>query len=227
MGLAEITRTFIMRYFSALVVAAAWLFAGLASAQGWVEYLDRERFFGVNLPGEPIVEDIEYKSAHDAVFPARVYSVDQGDRRYSVTIVDYTDAERIHAERPDRTEASGNEWIKDVRASVAHEAWNFRKRGGEVTYDAWSDIERVEGHQIQITNRDQSRTYAGIYLHERRLYIVDATVPAGAPPQGHFQQSLGFLDDDGVRIRYNYDENWNLVRGRGFGQGRPQGQDQN
>lgn len=205
-------RASIIRDFSALVVAVALLFAGSAFAQGWVEYLDRERFFGVNLPGEPKVEDIEYTSAHDAVFPARVYSVEQGDRRYSVTIVDYTDAQRIHAERPDRTEASGNEWIKDVRASVAHEAWNFRKRGGEVTYDAWSDIERIEGHQIQITNPDQSRTFAGIYLHDSRLFVLEATVPAGWPPPIQFQQSLRFFDEDGVRVRYDLDPNGNKTR---------------
>ena len=33
-------------------------------------------------------------------------------------------------------------------------------------------------------------------------------------PQGHFQQSLGFADDDGNRIRYDYDENWHLIRNR-------------
>lgn len=198
--------------FRTLAVAVTLVFAGAASAQGWVEYLDRERFFGVNLPSEPQVEDIQYTSAHDAVFPARVYSVQQGDRSYSVTIVDYGDAERIHAERPDRTEASRNEWIKDVRASVAHEAWNFRKRGGEVTYDAWSDIERIEGHQIQITNPDQTRTFAGIYLHDSRLYVLEANVPAGWPPPIQFQQSLRFFDDEGVRVRYDLDPNGNKTR---------------
>jgi hypothetical protein len=198
---------------------AKWLSAGVALsfsgpslAQGWIEFLDHDRFFGVNFPGEPDVADITYTSAHDAEFPARVYTVMDGDRFYSVTIVDYTDAQRIHAERPDGTEASRNEWIKDVRASVAHEAWNFRKRGGEVTYDAWSDIERVEGHQIQITNPDQSRTYAGIYLNDSRLYVLEATAPAGSPPPILFQQSLRFFDEDGVRVRYDLDLNGNKTR---------------
>jgi len=30
----------------------------------------------------------------------------------------------------------------------------------------------VEGHQLQLTNADQSRTFVGIYLHENRLYIL-------------------------------------------------------
>ncbi len=104
-----------------ITVAAAMLVPASVFAQGWIEFLDRDRFFGVNLPGEPEVADIQYTSAHDAVFPARVYTVEDGDKFYSVTIVDYTDAQRVHAERADRTEASRNEWIKDVRASVAHE----------------------------------------------------------------------------------------------------------
>lgn len=201
-----------MSDFRVLVIAVSLTFSGTVSAQGWIEFLDKERLFGVNLPGEPDAADIEYTSAHDAVLPARVYTVENGDRRYSVTIVDYTDAQRIHAERPDRTEASGNEWIKDVRASVAHEAWNFRKRGGEVTYDAWSDIERVEGHQIQITNPDASRTYAGIYLHDSRLFILEANVPAGWPPPIMFQQSLFFFDEAGVRVRYELEPNGNTTR---------------
>jgi hypothetical protein len=201
-----------MRYCGALAVAVSLVFASAASAQGWVEYLDRERFFAVNLPGPPQAEDIQYTSAHDAIFSARVYSVQQDDRSYSVTIVDYTDAQRIHAERPEGTEASRNEWIKDVRASVAHEAWRFRKRGGEVTYDAWSDIERVEGHQIQITNLDRTRTYAGIYLHDSRLYVLEAKVPEGWPPPIQFQQSLRFFDEEGVRVRYDLDPNGNKTR---------------
>jgi len=60
----------------------------------------------------------------------------------------------------------------------------------------------VEGLQLVITNSDQSSTYAGLYLHAQRLYILEATVPAGSPPQGLFQQSLAFLDDDGNQIRY-------------------------
>ena len=47
--------------------------------------------------GEPRVEDIKWPSEYGAVFPARVYSLEQGGGRYSVTVVDYTDAERIHA----------------------------------------------------------------------------------------------------------------------------------
>jgi hypothetical protein len=54
-----------------------------------------------------------------------------------------------------------------------------------------------------MTNPDRSRTFAGIYLHESRLYILEATAPEDAPPPGLFQQSLTLLDEKGARVRYN------------------------
>jgi len=71
-----------------------------------------------------------------------------------------------------------------------------------VTYDAWHYIDLVAGHQLQLTNADRSRTFASIYLHDSRLYILEATVSSGAPPPGLFQQSLKFLDEEGNGVRY-------------------------
>ena len=91
----------------------------------------------------------------------------------------------------------------DVQASIAYAATKFRQRPGvKVTYDAFHYIDLVSGHQLQITNADQSRTFVGIYLHESRLYILEATVPARAPQPGLFQQSLSFLDAAGKKVRY-------------------------
>jgi hypothetical protein len=201
-----------VRFSQWIALSSAFLLVSPTYGQRWIEYLDRSQFFGINFPGAPDVEDIIYTSGTGVDFPARVYTAQDGDSIYKVTIVDFTEAERLHAEREDRTSASSGEWLKDVRGSVAHAAWNFRRRGGEVTYDAWSDIERVEGHQLQMTNEDQSRTFVGIYLHNGRLHILDATVPPGWPPPMHFQQSLRFFDEDGVRVRYELDINGNTTR---------------
>ena len=177
-----------------------------AIAQGWIQYTNMEDFFRIYAPGEFSVQDISYPSEYAAVFPARVYSYEDGKNRYSVTVVDYTDAKKIHAARPDRNEADYElYWEVDVRASVAYAAWKLRNRGGEITYDAYHYIDRVEGHQLQITNVDRTRTFAAIYLHDSRLYISEATVAPGSAPPGMFQQSLEFLDQDGNKIRYrNY-----------------------
>jgi hypothetical protein len=55
---------------------------------------------------------------------------------------------------------------------------------------------------MQLTNADKSRTFAGIYMHENKLYIIEGTVPPGYPEPGLFQQSLGWLDEAGVSVRY-------------------------
>jgi hypothetical protein len=193
--------------------------SGPLAAQGWFEYTSQIDKFTVNFPAEPAITEIDYPSEYGAMFPGRVYTAKSGENVYKVTVIDYRDAEAIHLARTNSTEADSPErydyWRVDVLASVAYAATTYRKRGGEVTYDAWAHIDRVPGLQLQLTDDDGSRSYVGIYLHERQLYVTDATVPASSPPQGHFQQSLGFVDDEGQRIRYNYDENSRVVTGVG------------
>jgi hypothetical protein len=189
-----------------LVPAALFLCVAVPSfAQQWTEYTSRVDRFTVNFPGEPTVRDITWPSEYGAVFPGRVYSHEAGGNRYSVTVIDYTDAERIHAGRA-KPEAFSSDiyWQIDVQASIDYAATKFRQREGvKVTFDAWHYIDLVSGHQLQLTNPDQSRTFAGIYLHENRLYILEGTVSPRAAPPGLFQQSLSFLDEAGNRVRYN------------------------
>jgi len=190
-----------------LTLAASALLLSLPSVgQGWIEYVSIADRFTMYVPGEPEVRDISYASEYGVVFPARLYSYEDGPNRYSVTVVDYTDSEEIHSERANKTSADDGSlyWAVDVLGSIAYAAWNIRKGGGGVTHDAWHYIQRVEGHQLQVTNADRSRTYAGIYLHETRLYILEATVPSGSPPPIIFQQSLGLLDDEGNTFNYEY-----------------------
>jgi hypothetical protein len=188
-----------------IIAGITVLLAATLHAQEWSTYTNRLDRFEVNFPGQPKVEEITWPSEYGAVFPGRVYSLEQNGSRYSVTVIDYTDAERIHAARTNHTEADSLPiyWQVDVQASIAYAATKFRQRPGvKVTYDAFHYIDLVSGHQLQMTNPDQSRTFAGIYLHESRLYILEATVPAKAPPPGLFQQSLGFLDAAGKKVRY-------------------------
>jgi len=199
----------VMKNFHILFFSVSVFFLGVSGlqAQSWLEYINTTDLFIVNFPGEPEVREITHESAFEAIFPARMYSVESDSGLYSVTVVDYRESEKIHSERTDRTEAnsSNSVWVTDVRASVAHAAQSFRLRGGDVTYDAWADIDKIEGQQLQITNSDQSRSFIGIHLHDSRLYILEATVPPGRPPPGLFQQSLGILDEEGRRIRYLID----------------------
>jgi hypothetical protein len=39
-------------------------------------------------------------------------------------------------------------------------------------------------------------------MHENKLYILEATAPRGRHGQEQFQQSLGWLDENGIGLRY-------------------------
>ena len=193
-----------------LVSAVFVLLASGSFAQEWIEYASAEDFFTVNFPAEPDVRNITYPTEYRVTLPGRTHSVENGPNRYSVTVVDYGDVEDKHAERlegceaPSRSNANlcGNPWIAELEGALDFAAWNILQRDGEVTHYAYYRAERVEGRRIQLTNADQSRTFAAIHMHQNRLYLFEGTVPRGVPPPGLFQQSLGFIDDEGIRVRY-------------------------
>ncbi len=190
--------------------AVALIFGGSATAQDWVTYTSPEDRFRVHVPCEFSIETIDWQAEYGSVLPARVYSCDAGSRgEYKVTVADYTNALDIYMSREGRTEADYVDlyWEIDIRASVIYAASQIRQREGEVTFDAYHYVDRVEGEQIQMTYPDERRLYAAIYLHNSKLYIFEATVDPRTPPPGMFQQSMGFVDDDGNRIRYdNFDD---------------------
>ncbi len=68
-------------------------------AQEWVEFASREDRFTCLFPSQPKVTETTYLSQHEANLPARIYSAEQGKSRYSVTAVDYNQAQRILTEK--------------------------------------------------------------------------------------------------------------------------------
>jgi hypothetical protein len=196
-----------MRRF-AFVIAALFLCLPTSSAaqQEWMEFASPEDKFSIVFPGKPTVQQITWPSEYGAVFPGRVYTVQQGASKYTVTVIDYRDAEAIHSKLPKAPSFDDPRyWQMDIQASVQYAATKlYRTRpGAKVTYDAWHYIDLISGHQLQLINADNTKTYVSIYLHENRLYIVDATVPGNAPAQGIFQQNLGFQTESGGRVRYD------------------------
>lgn len=193
---------------AALILSASWP----ASAQDWTEYVSREDFFSVSFPGEPMVEDITYAGEYRISLPGRVHSLENRRGDYSVTVVNYADAVEIHQERIKACTAAGgdgdscqDDGPEEVRGAIVYASWNFINRDGvEVTHYAHYNSDRVEGHEIHLTNADQSRTFAVVHMHEDRLYILEATVPRGAPAPGLFQVSLRFLDDEWNAVRYQW-----------------------
>ena len=171
----------------------------------WIHYTDTDQLFKVNFPSEPSITQVPFLAEYGGTFPSTVYKSSRDDSHYSLTVVDYSDAKNIYLELADEINVAGahNFWLYDQLGAIDYAAEQFRLRGGETTYDAWHHVDFIEGHQLFITNQDQTRTYAGIYRHADRLYILEATVPEDAPPQGIFQQSLTILDEQGKRVRYD------------------------
>jgi len=207
----------------ALRAAAILLLASpVVSAQEWVQYASKADLFAVNFPAEPKVQDIIYMSEFGISLPGRTYTAEQGRSRYSMTVVDYADAEKIHTARMQQCRAAGgegdacqNDWRSDVQGAMIFAASRFiRRDGAKVNFFGWAVVDQIEGLRIQLTNADASRTFAEIHRHGTRLYVSEATVPKGAPAPGLFQQSLMFIDEEGKPIRYRsfyttgYSEGW-------------------
>ena len=179
--------------------------ANPAFAQRWAEFTSDEDRFRMMAPGgEFDIEVIDFETEYGIVVPARVYSHENDSGRFTLTVVDYRDAQRLHEARIRELD---NVYLPvygevDVRASVAFAATKIRERAETVDYDAYHYIGLVDGHQLQTTNPDGTRTFAAIYLHRSKLYVIDATVNPGTPQGGMFQQSFQFIDENGDSIRY-------------------------
>lgn len=192
-----------MRILRTALILACSLFAFSASAQGWIEFVDEEELFGVNLPHEPSVENIRFHSEFGADLPGKVITASDSQVNYKVTAIDYADNPVQHPWRA---------W--DYTGSVAYAAWQIRKRGGDITHDGWTEADRIPGHHLQITNGDQSRPYAAMHAHGTRLYIFEAFAAPGATPPIQYQQSVVILDEEGKIIRYDTDFRTRIDPGR-------------
>ena len=210
-----------MRWISCATAALIVGIAGASSGQSFIQFTSPTDRFAVNFPGDPTVRDATYTSEQGISLPARIYSTDNARGRYSMTVVEYRDAEKLHTEkaalcqqRKEDGDVCMNSWRNDVSGAIVFAIAQFLKRDAKVTFYGWYAADLVSGHQLQLLNADQSRTFATVNMHCTRLYILEGTVPRGAPAPGLFQQSLMFLDEEGRSIRYRvyysptYSDEW-------------------
>jgi hypothetical protein len=195
-----------MRLIRLVPAALILCVAAPAFGQEWIEYYSRSDAFLVNFPKQPQVRDIAYPTEFGLTLTAHLHVDEEGTSRFLVTVIDYSDIVKLHAERvkactayPDQCTNQGN---NELRGALEYAVWNFLKRDAKVTYFGYANSDRIEGRRVQLTNPDKSKTFASIYMHQNRVYITEATVPGNAPPPALFNQSMGFLDKDGVRVRY-------------------------
>ncbi len=197
-----------------LTSVATVCLSGLALAQGsvWTEFVSKQDFFSISFPGQPTVQVTTWPTEYRITLPARVYALASGGSRYSVTVVDYNDAIALHAARNEKCKADGgdgdqcqDDGAEEMRGALVYASWTFMKRdGATLTHYAHYNSDRVEGHEIHLTNADGSRTFSVVHMHENRLYVLEATVPRGAPAPGLFQISVRFLDKDLRPVRYEW-----------------------
>lgn len=167
------------------------------------DYVNKDDLFSVSVPCKFTVKDILWATEYDSKVPGHVYSCKDGDNQYEMSVINYTDIEKIRAAQDHTDAASQGVYAKiDLFASVDYASTKLRNEAAKVTYDAWRYINLIPGHELQYTLPDGRRVYAGAYLHEYRLYVMKATVPAKGIPPLLYTQSFAVIRPDGTPIRY-------------------------
>jgi hypothetical protein len=201
------------------VVAGALILSisGSLLAQEYVEYVSRQDRFSITFPVQPKVTETTFTSQFGGILPARIYTADANGSHYSVTVVDYNDVQTIDTAKskgcPVGAEtciggltagsATGaGYWKADLAGAVTFATYQLLQRDAKLLYLGWNSIDLVEGNMISLANANKTRTSAAIYMHENKLYILEGTSPPGYPVPDFFQQSVGWLDENGNGIRY-------------------------
>ena len=212
-------------------VAAAFILAlagSVAAQDEWAEFVSPQDGFRITFPGTPKAQDITWTSQMGYPLPARVFSVNRGQERYSVTVVDYRGIEKLGTARsltcvPGAETCFGGQtrivgagyWKSDVHGAITYAAFKLLQQHGTPTGMTWNWAEQVEGTLLQFTNADQSRTSASIYMHDNRLYVVEGDVPKGNPEPELFKMSVGFIREDGKETGSVYSSVYNNYMGLG------------
>ena len=126
--------------------------------------------------------------------PARVFSVNRGQERYSVTVVDYRGIEKLGTARsltcvPGAETCFGGQtrivgagyWKSDVHGAITYAAFKLLQQHGTPTGMTWNWAEQVEGTLLQFTNA-ASVAHVGVDLHARQQAVHRrGDVPKGYP----------------------------------------------
>ena len=88
-----------MRLLKLIPLSLVLVLPGSSFAQGWIKHVDETERFIVNFPREPDAKEIEYITEQGASMPAHLFSVEDAESRYSVTIVAFPVADAVHEGR--------------------------------------------------------------------------------------------------------------------------------
>jgi hypothetical protein len=171
-----------MRTITLTCVFALLVVVPPAFAQQWISYVSDRDSFEAQFPGgPPTVTETTWESQSGFKLPARVYSLENGPRRYSVTVADYTKLPelgkaRIKTCKDDDEICVGSNlsgegfWKHDTRGAMMYAVSKLLTRDVRVTDIAWNQIARVSTVLVSlVNNRDQSNTYALVTMYEMML----------------------------------------------------------
>jgi hypothetical protein len=158
-----------------IICLFAMLVAGTAAeAQGWQEYTYPTYSFGVAFPAEPKVETTTYAAPDGRIAEAHVFSVNQNDAVFKMTVVELPGMEE--------------------NAVIDH-AIKTLGQGGDIKLDIPARVARVYGRQLSIVGADGTRSSDAVFYLNGRLYQIEGKAISGneAPSYAiRFQQSLIF-----------------------------------
>jgi hypothetical protein len=162
--------------------------AGAAFAQAWDVYVNRENFFSLNLPGEPAMKEVPYRTQKGTNLTARIFTAvaPQGSLlagTYGLTVVDYSSA------------------TGELATAIEEAAKSLRAKG-KVTYEGVNMLDNHRSWRQTIETANERILTEILVARNNRLYISESATALNAPPPAQFQASLQILDENGVRIRY-------------------------
>jgi hypothetical protein len=137
------------------------LFLGTAPASAWTESIYLDQGVAIQFPAKPQAMKSAYNSIFAKGLPAMVYSAEDDNVVYKLTVVDLTN-------RP------------DVGANFLNEAANGLMREGDVLFTDFPRVYQGErsifGVTLVVDRQDGSRVRTSLYYNKGRLYIADAVV---------------------------------------------------
>ena len=174
----------IMRPIAVILVALVLFMPRPVFAQEWTEFASREDGFKVDFPGPPKVQDTTFTSEYRYTLPARVYSVERGRERYSMTVVDYNGIEAMGKERvktcpPGAEPCHGSMntgegyWKMDRGGAIVYAAWTFLQRDVKLTHLMWKFMDLVEASSFSSPATLTVPTFVHISIHLHKLYILE------------------------------------------------------
>ena len=176
-----------MRFVGLIPAIVSLFLSSAASAQVWEEYVNRENFFQVNMPGEPAMTEVPYRTVKGTTLTARVFTATADPNSitagtYRVTVVDY-----------DSAQGELGDAIEQARQAILAK--------GTVKYDDINNLDFHRSRRITVENANARILGEILISATNRLYIVEGETPLNVPPAAQFQASLQILNNDGVRIR--------------------------